>query len=66
MKAKLEGSAVQYRGIIVESETDEEKEVLVNIWNTQGLPVAIGRAASPTHLGFALTIAPYPDKVVPP
>jgi len=36
MKAKLEDVPVEARGVELESETDEEKQVLENIWNTHG------------------------------
>ena len=36
MKAKLETIPVKGRGVEIESETEEEKQVLENIWNTHG------------------------------
>jgi len=43
MKAYLETTEVEYRGVILESETPEEKEVLASIWNNRGRAVARGR-----------------------
>lgn len=36
MKAKLEIIPVKGRGVEIESETEEEKQVLEQIWNTHG------------------------------
>ena len=36
MKAKLETIPVKGRGVEIESETEEEKQVLENIWNNHG------------------------------
>jgi len=36
MKAKLEDIPVKARGVEIESETEEEKRMLENIWNTHG------------------------------
>lgn len=36
MKAKVETIPVQARGVEIESETEEEKQILENIWNTHG------------------------------
>ena len=36
MKAKLETIPVKGRGIEIESETEEETQILKNIWNTHG------------------------------
>lgn len=32
MKARLEEKEIQFRGIVIESENEEEKEVLLAIW----------------------------------
>jgi len=36
MKAKLETIPVKRRGVEIESETEEERQMLDNIWNTHG------------------------------
>ena len=43
MKAELEISSLTHRGISVISETEEEKQVLENIWNQNGRPAMLGR-----------------------
>jgi len=46
MKARLENTSVQYvqyRGVVLVSETEEEKGVLSDIWNRKGRPVTLGR-----------------------
>lgn len=43
MKARLEAIETEYRGVILESETPEEKEVLNRIWTGHGRPVEISR-----------------------
>lgn len=43
MKAKLETIPVKGRGVEIESETEEETQVLKNIWNTHGGPVMLTR-----------------------
>lgn len=43
MKADLEVRDVEYRGVVLESETPEEKEVLERIWSGHGRPVALER-----------------------
>lgn len=36
MKAKLETIPVKARGVEIESETDDERQILEDIWNTHG------------------------------
>jgi len=36
LKAKVETIPVEGRGVEIESETEEEKQILENIWNTHG------------------------------
>lgn len=36
MKARLEAIPVKGKGVEIESETEEEKQVLAQIWNTRG------------------------------
>ena len=43
MKAKLEDIPVKARGVEIESETEEEKQMLENIWNTHGGLVVLSR-----------------------
>ena len=43
MKVRLEPEGVQYRGISVVSETEEEKQILENIWIQKGRPVMFNR-----------------------
>lgn len=42
MKAELEPKELQYRGISVISETEEEKQVLINLWNQKGVAPTLG------------------------
>lgn len=58
MKAELEPEEMQYRGISVISETEEEKQVLENIWSQKGRPAMLGRM----HDGSVqLVVAPTPE-----
>ena len=59
MKAKLEESTVHFRGVILEAENEEESEVLKDIWNNGGRPVAFSRAARGTWA--TVTLAPTPE-----
>lgn len=43
MKAKLEDIPLMAKGVEIESETEEEKKVLENIFNTRGGPVVLSR-----------------------
>jgi len=43
MKARLEETSVQYRGVVLVSETEGEKRILWDIWNSKGRPVTVGR-----------------------
>ena len=43
MKARLEETSVQYRGVVLTSETEEEKSILWDIWNRKGGPVSVGK-----------------------
>ena len=59
MKVKLEDKSIKYRGVVLRSETEEEKKVLRTIWNLGGGPVAVGRLDD----GFIeLVVAPTPDE----
>ena len=55
MKAELESEELKNRGISLMSETDEEKQVLENIWNQNGRPVGMARLGDGQ---FEITIAP--------
>ena len=43
MKARLEDIPVKGRGVEIQSETEEEKQVIENIWNTHGGLAALTR-----------------------
>jgi len=58
MKASLEAKQIEYRGVLLESETPEEKEVLKRIWSGQGRPVEIARLLNNQ---VKLVIAPTPQ-----
>ncbi|MDP2728426.1 MAG: hypothetical protein Q8P59_12910 [Dehalococcoidia bacterium] len=58
MKVILEDKTVKHRGIIVSSETDEEKVVLTNIWVQKGAPAMFSRDGT----SVSITIAPTPDE----
>jgi len=59
MKARLEETSVQYRGVVLVSETEEEKKVLWDIWENRGRPVTVGRVDD----GNAeLVVAPTPEE----
>ena len=43
MKAKVETIPVKGRGVEIESETEEEKQILESIWNSHGGLAALAR-----------------------
>ncbi len=43
MEAKLESKEFEYRGVSLISQTEEEKQILTNIWIDKGRPVAFFR-----------------------
>jgi len=54
VKAKIEALQVRGRGVVIESETEEEKRILEQIWNTHG-----GLAVLTRHEGVVqLVVAP--------
>ena len=57
MKAELETGEVQNRGIEITSENEDDKQILLNIWNGHGGPMVL------TRNGDAVTIllAPTPE-----
>jgi len=58
MKAILESAALKNRGVFLTSETEEEKQVLENIWIQNGRPVEMARLGDGQ---FEITIAPTAD-----
>ncbi len=58
MKARLESTSVQYRGVVLVSETEEEKRILWDIWNSKGRPVTVGKLAGGS---VELVVAPTPE-----
>lgn len=48
MKARLEESSVQYRGVVLVSETDEEKRILCDIWSLKGRAISVGELTDGT------------------
>lgn len=59
MKAELEPKEMQFRGVFLLSETEEEKQVLTNIWNQKGGPAMLGRMRDGN---VQLVIAPSPEE----
>lgn len=59
MKSRLENTSVQYRGVVLVSETEEEKRVLSDIWNRKGRPVTLGRLDNGS---LELVVAPTPQE----
>lgn len=59
MKAELEPEEVQYRGVSLISETEEEKQIFENIWNQKGRPAMLGRMRDGN---VQLVVAPTPEK----
>lgn len=58
MKAELEVKEIRYRGVSLISETEEEKQVLIDIWNQQGRPAMLGRMSDGQ---VQLVLAPTPE-----
>jgi len=61
MKASLEAEEVEYRGVILESETPEEKEILAKIWTGHGRPVMFHQMMGGQVYQVYLVIAPTPQ-----
>ena len=57
LHARLESDKVEYRGVNITGETEEEKQVLLNIWNQHGRPVALDRQGG----SVTITIAPVAE-----
>ena len=62
MKAKLETLALSTRGVELESETEEEANILCRLWTEKGRPVSFTRllsgAGHDIKTGIRLSIAP--------
>ncbi len=58
MLAQLETGPLQYPGIIVTSTTEEESQVLDNLWKKYGRPVLLRKLLDGNT---ELVIAPTPD-----
>ena len=54
----MEGTSVEYRGVVLVSETEEEKGVLWDIWNSSGAPVTVGKLDNGS---VELVVAPTPQ-----
>ena len=59
MKAKIEETSVQYRGVVLISETEDEGKILWDIWCCKGRPVSIGKL---TDGSFELVMAPSAEE----
>jgi len=59
LKTKVETIPVQGRGVEIESETEEEKQILLNIWNTHGGLASMARTPDGN---IQLVVAPMVDK----
>ena len=58
MKAILEETSIRHRGVILTSETDEEREILRNIWINKGRPASYGKLEGGN---IEIVIAPTPE-----
>ena len=63
MKAKLETIPVKGKGVEIESETEEERAVLENIFNNHGGPAMLTRK---DHGMVQLVVAPDPQRSIGP
>lgn len=43
MKATLEGTSIQHRGVVLTSETEDEKKILRDLWCCKGRPAMFGK-----------------------
>lgn len=59
MRAILEEASVQYRGVVLTSETDEERQILRNIWTGKGRPASVGKLDDGN---IELVVAPTPEE----
>ncbi len=57
MKAELEPKEMQRRGVSLVSETEEEKQVLTDLWNNKGRPALWSKLQGGN---VQLVIAPTP------
>lgn len=63
MKAELESKEIQYRGVKLTAETDEEVAILQQImWGQLNPPMGPGRPVSIDNIHRQIIIAPTPAK----
>lgn len=58
MKAKLEDKRIENRGVIITSETMEEKQLLFDIWHRGANPVVFSKEKDMV----SIVIAPIPEE----
>jgi len=61
LKVTLESLALTNRGIILESENREEKQILRNIWEQNGRLVSLAKIGHHIEGNLQLVIAPTPE-----
>lgn len=61
MKVTLETDALINRGVILESENSEEKQILRNIWEQKGGVVCMAKVGHDIEGNLQITIAPRAD-----
>ena len=59
MKSKVETIPVKGRGVEIESETEEVKQILENIWNTHG---GLASMAKTENGNIQLVVAPMVEE----
>ena len=63
MKAELETKELQNRGVSLISETEEEAQMLTDLWNNKARPAAWGRLPDGNNkLDIAPISQPSPDQ----
>lgn len=60
MKAELEPKEIQYQGVSIISETEEEKQILLNLWNQKARPAILGRLSNGQ---VEIIFVPTPEEV---
>ena len=60
MKAELESKEIKHRGILLISETEEESQVLTDLWIQKGRPAGFERKIDHVEI----IIAPSPEELV--
>ena len=58
MKAELESKEINNRGVILTSETEEEKQMLTKLWNQKAAPAMLTRSDDGQ---MEIIIAPAPE-----